>query len=419
MKKINSKIKLQALAFVLILFIIFIGIGIFDEYRKQADIYKIDEGLRLKASEEDIIEYRKITLHSNEDTQLSGAENTVVLYTYITDEEVPQEQYKGFNEDISKRTSNSQSFEVSKNDDETKYIGKFYPGVRFVKRDNKWLKTKMATTTVEFFSYLARPTILTSIKNLFIQSAYATVATTTSASSDGYVYKYDDDDWTYAHEQAVGDSADYVATTMMATAYQNGIGGDEVEIRRMFLPIDTSSIPVSANISSASLYIYPTSISGGGTNEGYVAIVQTDQPSISSLTTADFNNCGATSSAQLGTATSTGDIDSITTSAYFEMSLNSTGVGWIKKSGESSNCGTVGTTGYTCLGLRLGNDIENIRPGNMLFPRQSVTIYSANNAVNKPYIEITYSTTPAPPANPSLFINGATMKINGTTMKIN
>ena len=133
---------------------------------------------------------------------------------------------------------------------------------------------------------------------------------------------------------------------------------------------------------------------GHGYNDGndWANVVQTDQPDHGILTTADYNNCGATNNPTEGATRI--DITDVVDDNYNTWTLTeATGWGWIKKSGEASTCGTA-LTGWTRLGMREGHDaIDNL-------PVDSNTVQIrfseyANTAYD-PYLTVTY--TAAPPA---------------------
>jgi hypothetical protein len=115
-------------------------------------------------------------------------------------------------------------------------------------------------------------------------------------------------------------------------------------VYRGFIPIDTSGIDDGATISSAKIYFYANSKNGSGA----IGVVQSSQASTSSLTGDDFDNCGSVHSPTEG-ATRVNVAD-ITTSQYNYISLNSTGIGWIDK------------TGFTKLGFRESRDLDDTTP---------------------------------------------------------
>lgn len=159
--------------------------------------------------------------------------------------------------------------------------------------------------------------------------------------------------------------------------------GDNYSITRAFLPFDTSSIPSSATISAASLTLYPTATfdqDNDGTD--YITVIVGNQASCTTLDGDDFDNVSTTEGNDTGQRK---DITSISVNTAFTITLNATGRGWIKKSGESADCGG-GSTGITSLGLREGHDNTNTAVGS---GTNSVTIDS--NSSNT-YLTVTYTT---------------------------
>jgi hypothetical protein len=157
-------------------------------------------------------------------------------------------------------------------------------------------------------------------------------------------------------------------------------------IQRGFFPVDTNSLPSGAVISAATLNIYATDLTDT-TLDGYDygVVVQTTQPDHTTFTTADYDLFGTTKgSADLSYNGIQG------TNKWVAFTLNSTGIGWIKKAGAASTCGTA-LTGWTCLGTRCGNDLDNVEP-----PASPKLDYLTGNysesGTNSPYLAITYTT---------------------------
>lgn len=171
--------------------------------------------------------------------------------------------------------------------------------------------------------------------------------------------------WATAHDAASA-SSDF-----SRVACSGDIG--DYEVGRVFLPFDTSALPDSITIVSAILSLYATD--PHSSSETWV-VVQSTQANNSSLADADFDQLGTTSG---GTILATG----ISTGAYNDITLNATGRGWISK------------TGYTPLGLRGLNDINNTAPGAV---REDFTI---NFTTTTPKLVVTY-TTESSSVSPSL-----------------
>jgi len=182
--------------------------------------------------------------------------------------------------------------------------------------------------------------------------------------------------WDSMHNGSAGTSADYTASTFGTSVNQPPAW---VEITRGFIPIDTSGLPDNAIITSATLYLYAQSISDSD-NDGndFIAVVQTSQASPTSLITDDFDQAGAVHNPIEGS--NRVDLTGISTSAYTALTLNSTALGWISK------------TGYTRLGIREGHDIlDNVPNG---FNRGRFYSSEQTGTSQDPYLEVTYTVPP-------------------------
>lgn len=150
--------------------------------------------------------------------------------------------------------------------------------------------------------------------------------------------------WATLRAAASGTVFDYTGTI-------NGTAGEcydgvptNYEVLRHFFPFDTSSLPDTDVVSSATLTIFSQSWTGTAENVG---IVQTSQASNTQLSTADFNTCGALNTPTEGATRQT---PSSTDTTANDFVLNASGISWIS------------TTGYTNLGMRTASDIDNVDP---------------------------------------------------------
>lgn len=170
-------------------------------------------------------------------------------------------------------------------------------------------------------------------------------------------------------------------------------------IDRTFLPFDTSSIPSNATITAATLNLYTltkTNTDNDGTD--FLTVTQTSQATHTVLANADYDQCGAVSNPTEGIDSGQRkDISSITTSAYLVFTLNATGNGWIKKSGQASACSA--TAGITCLGVREGHDVTNaaIVSGFDVVAENTATFSSSEQSGTSqdPYLAVTYTASSA------------------------
>jgi uncharacterized delta-60 repeat protein len=166
-----------------------------------------------------------------------------------------------------------------------------------------------------------------------------------AGAGDGYVQKKNSTNWNTTHDASNGQLADYLTNQSFFCRTGVRTTSNKYIITRGFFPFDTSPLPDSALISSASLDLYVSAVAvGDNDGEDFVVITQTSQPSTSSLSTADFNQCGSVNSPVEGSPRY--DLSSgISVNTYNSFTLNETGRGWIS------------TTGWTKLGMREGHDV--------------------------------------------------------------
>jgi len=234
-------------------------------------------------------------------------------------------------------------------------------------------------------------------------------ATFYTTAGDGEVYKSDDPSWTTTQTATTGSGYDYTDTfTQVAGAYSFLLG--DYFISRTFFPFDTSAIPSHAVITSAILYFKVSTIADVISDvNSTLSVIQTDQPSSSVLASADYNNASATSSPTASQVGGVINISALSTTTYNTITLDSDGLSWIKKNGETSNCGT--TAGITCLGIREGHDLYNSNPGSSIHS----VIMSTHESSSVPYLEITY-TIPTPLAD--LQVGSGTLQVGSGTLQI-
>ncbi len=205
-------------------------------------------------------------------------------------------------------------------------------------------------------------------------------------------------DWDEAHDADFGRNEygtshtwDDQETILSGCADHNYLEGRRI-ISRGFFPIDTSELSSSASISDASLELYVHDKQDKYNDSyAYVAVVgPTTQASNTSLEDDDFNECGDVDDPDKGSADF--DITNISVDDDLSCSLNSTGLGWISK------------TGYTKLGMREGHDIEDEDVGDSSSDIASRIIVRASEYTGTdydPYLSVTY-TTPSASLSPSI-----------------
>lgn len=317
---------------------------------------KIPAHLQLKAPVEKIL--------------LAKAKGNTISYLYASDKKV----LKANGEDISKRTKNAQFFPQGE-----QTTGKFFAGEPFYKDGADWFQTETATTTKASFEEQTKVSLLDKVLG---KKVFADSSTIYAGAGDGYVgIDNSGSNWNTVHDATTGSGADYTASHNNALLMRSGNdpGYGDISIQRVFIPIDTSALPDNAVISEALLKIH-ISVINNTENDGndYIRVVQTDQPSNTALTTADYNNCGATDNPTAG-ATDV-DFGTFTDEQYNTWILNATGRGWIS------------LTGYTKLGMREGHDVADDPVdeggGNQLNAKSS----EQADTTYDPKLEITYTT---------------------------
>ena len=193
---------------------------------------------------------------------------------------------------------------------------------------------------------------------------------------DGYV-RSEDDSWDTAHDAESGDAASYQGNTAYVTSLNQT--HPDYRVDRLFLPFDTASIQDDAVISAATLKVR-CQAQGHNVGTRNYSLVQTTQASMSSLSTADFNQSGAVNNPVEGadrvTITHVG-------ASWDTWTLNATGRGWIN------------VTGWTTLGLRAWLDCDDIAP---IYDVEEceLLVKTFESTTDKPYMQITYTVPGGP-----------------------
>ncbi len=209
---------------------------------------------------------------------------------------------------------------------------------------------------------------------------FGTVTDYDSGAGDGYIGQASYvSTWDTAHN-ALSATAYPTATTIYARSRHNTTGGGYA-IQRLFFPINTAALPQSAIISAATFSLYVGS-KADNDNDGddWLNLVQTTQPSNTTLGNGDFDLCGSVDNPTEGATRI--DLGDITTGAYNVWTLDATGRGWIV------------LDGYTKLGMREGHDCIDSSIGTNL---NNYIGCSSSEAANQPYLEVTYTFTPVAP----------------------
>ncbi|MCK5211851.1 hypothetical protein KAJ89_04070 [Candidatus Parcubacteria bacterium] len=339
---------------------------------------EIPVNLQLKCNKDKIIESREVDWIIQKEDGTFENRGKIKNYDYISNIKVENagykfktgEQYSNVRKII--KTGNKTTLDL--------FVGDHY----FKDENGDVFEIEQgATTTIEAFNELTKDTIIDEISKLFIKKALA--VDYYAGAGDGIVVSPDSSSWDTIHDGATGNGV--YATNAEDNLYI--YKGTNYTLHRFFFPIDTSALPDTATIDSATFYAYNREKAATDTQTSYhyFRLVKTFQASNTTLGVDDFNDCGYDS----GNETSgraqylpvAGAPDktyaSVTAGAYNNYILNATGRGWISK------------TGYTKLGVRSGLDCDDVPV------QQDKNLYlrhynSEETGTDKdPYISITYT----------------------------
>lgn len=189
--------------------------------------------------------------------------------------------------------------------------------------------------------------------------------------------------WTTVRSATTASSTETTETE--AWIFAGDFASPDYIISWQSLPFDTSAIPDTDTISSATLLIRQIGSAGEGNRS--IGLIQSTQASPTAVATTDYDERGGLSSVSEGATRVT--MNTINTDWTF--TLNATGLGWISK------------TGYTQLGLRGGYDIDNTTP----VARNYTKVATVDNATSayRPLLSVTHSSTSGPANLKSLDTN--------------
>jgi len=184
-----------------------------------------------------------------------------------------------------------------------------------------------------------------------------TTATFYSQIGDGYVYR-NNASWSATHDATMGTGNLYLAGAAYGPMSYYASSTNSYFIFRDFLTFDTTSLPDTATITSATLSVYPwAKFNDDNDGDDFITVVQSFAVSTSSLNNSDYIRCGSDNGqpdrswftpqqegVDLGARK---DLTNISINQYFDLNLNSAGKSWISK------------TDWTKLGLREGHDLKN------------------------------------------------------------
>jgi len=265
------------------------------------------------------------------------------------------------------------------NDDITDLQSRIKPAVACDSKD-KCINIELKLTKVNDKYYLTKH-----IPKSFLDSANYPVRTDTTTTytadsgGDGCAY-YGENDPVCPNYEAIRNatSGNVDSSGGIETVGQDYVNFvmPETYIYRFFSPFNTADLPDDAVISGAN-YKFVVYTDSSDTDFD-ATIVQTTQASGSALVGEDYDTQGAVSGGSVNTA-------GIAVGSYTTIAMNATGYGWISK------------TGYTKLGLRSSNDINDIPPFDSypmcmgMGSMEYLNVYSSDTPGSEPKLEVTYT----------------------------
>lgn len=356
----------------LILIAVSLGVGVWSLVSEKTEL--------LKPGEKDLFSDRVSRMVNFE------IEGDTVSYTYTT-EKLPERLDS--REVVSMRTDSSYTRYMGDLSDPTapeyKLELRAFSKPAYANLADGWYYLEYGRTTKENFDAVMkaeRP-----LSWLFGEVAYA--ADYFAEAGDGEIGVNAASPWSSARDATSG-TASPTITTARLEASNFFLKADTSTVYRIFLPFDTSSISASATITAGSLFVYATT-TWTNTASSVWTVVRGSQATHTTLANSDFPNLGTTEGV-LGRA----GYDA-TPGAYVGFTLDSTGRGWIAKSGTASNCSA--TAGISCFALRdYTYDILNVQPcpGSTCGGSGYISMSEADGTSQDPYLSVTYSTPFAP-----------------------
>jgi len=215
------------------------------------------------------------------------------------------------------------------------------------------------------------------------------------APADGAVeYASNSVSWSSAQTAAAGTSANTTDTVFGATDLGAMIGvnkwGSGWMIGRSIANYDTSAIGDSDTISSATVSFYHHGKTNNVNTGTDTLIITTATPaSTSTIATGDYDQIGDIDTPSDGALATAVDLSAITTSAYNDYALNSTGRNYISK------------TAVTAIGIRIGDDQSTAPSGWSDGQSNLINTRAADYAgtTNDPKLVVVHTTPTAPVSN--------------------
>ncbi len=277
---------------------------------------------------------------------IENSNETFVKYSYVGDETVKEK------DEISKN-ENAVIYKKTKVKDRLVGDVKIYIDNNFVQDDGKWHYIEYATTTQQAFDL---QTVSLGKRIVKILISQVTATNINVGNGDGYVQYYPSTSWSVAHNASNGSAVTTIAEPLELTVAK--LTGDNYNIIRNYVPVRTGgTVGSTDNVLAAALYIkegYGTRYAGCTDAYGYMTVVETTSASSTALALSDYSQIGTTEAIDSGSRIAYADY---ALDGWNHFNFNSTGIGFIKKNGATSSCGT--ETGWTCLGLRAGHDNTN------------------------------------------------------------
>lgn len=164
----------------------------------------------------------------------------------------------------------------------------------------------------------------------------------------------------------------------LAGLFASGTTDQYSDLNRAIFVFDTSSIPDTDTIDSATLYFTPREKNDGLGGSHSICIVKPSPASPSDFANSDYNIANWDMTKQ---TTADMTIGSMSVDTEFSLTLNATGLSNISK------------TGYTYLGMVLDNDQANSAPTWVSGQNAYVGMYSADETgtTKDPRLEVTHS----------------------------
>lgn len=248
-----------------------------------------------------------------------------------------------------------------------------------------WDSEKIATVKVKYFIKDGKRYLQKIISKEFLNKSVGDIFTDTTTSyyagaGDGLVTDYTNGGgWDLIHGEVSGGNIAVAGTGSIAEApYVRSWASTYNRITRAYFPVDSSGLPDDANISAAIFNMWIDSVfDDNGDSYSYVSLVQTTQSDPTTLAVGDYSLIGTTEGIDSGERK---DLTNVSTGQYLSFTLNSTGIGFISK------------TGYTKLGAREGHDLTDNAPVQDT-GESGLKIYLSEqtDTANDPYLSVTYS----------------------------